>query len=226
MSRNVMKASEVKMDNVRFQDPKILDNGGKMVFLSYNEKMLMVQTPIMHMPWNMKRDEYDGVVKYTLDLQFKDTESNQEMREFHNLLEEFDEKLIEMGVKNSMSWFKKKNQKREICEELINSHIIRSKDKETGEVDGKWPDRIKVKIPQKNGVFTSKVYDVDKSIVEDSEYANKLVKGCEVRAILEHGGVWLAGSKYGGSWRVKALEIVNAPDDAGYAFLDSSDDDE
>ena len=30
---------------------------------------------------------------------------------------------------------------------------------------------------------------VDKSIVEDSEYVNKLVKGCEVRAILEHGGV-------------------------------------
>ena len=94
MSRNVMKANEVKMDNVRFQDPKILDNGGKMVFLSYNEKMLMVQTPIMHMPWNMKRDEYDGVVKYTLDLQFKDTESNQEMREFHNLWRSLTKNLL------------------------------------------------------------------------------------------------------------------------------------
>ena len=102
MSRKVMKASEVNMNKVHFQDPKILDNGGKMVFLSYDEKNLLVQTPIMHIPWNMKKDEYDGVIKYTLDLQFTDTNENQEMKEFHNLLEDFDEKLIEARVKNSM----------------------------------------------------------------------------------------------------------------------------
>ena len=226
MSRKVMKASEVNMDKIHFQDPKILDNGGKMVFLSYDDKTLLVQTPIMKLPWNMKKDEYDGNVKYTLDLQFQNTDNNPEIKEFHNLLEDFDEKLIEMGVNNSMSWFKKKNIKKDVCKELINSHIIRSKDKETGEVDGKWPDRIKVKIPNRNGVFVSKVIDVDKNIVEDSEYENKLVKGCEVRAILEYGGVWLAGSKYGGTWKVKALEIISCPEDDGLSFLDSSDDDE
>ena len=228
MSRvnRVQKPNKVDVDKIKFQDPKILDNGGKMVFISYQDSTLCVQTPVMTMPWAMKKDEYDGVTKYSLDLQFKDMDSNPKLEEFHNFLERFDEKMIESGVKNSMAWFKKSSMKREICEELVNRQVLRSKDKDTGEPDGKWPDRFKAKLAlNRDGTFKTEVYDSDMKRIPDNQFEELLVKGCEVKALLENSGIWLAGSKFGCGWRVSKLIITKKANNVGYAFIDSDDED-
>ena len=84
MSRvsRVQRPNKVDFDKIKFQEPKILDNGGKMVFISCQDSTLCVQTPVMTMPGVMKKDVFEGstVPKYSLDLQFKDIESNPKSR--------------------------------------------------------------------------------------------------------------------------------------------------
>ena len=228
MSRvnRVQKPNKVDVDKIKFQEPKILDNGGKMVFISYQDSTLCVQTPVMTMPWAMKKDVYDGVTKYSLDLQFKDMESNPKLEQFHDFLGRFDEKMIESGVKKSLAWFKKSSMKREICEELVSKQVIHSKDKDTGEPDGKWPDRFKAKLAlNKDGTFKTKVFDSDMNRIPDDQFEELLVKGCEVKALLENSGIWLAGSKFGCGWRVDTLVITKKANNVGYAFIDSDEED-
>lgn len=222
----VHKPNNVDLSKIKFQEPKLLDNGGKMVFISYQDRTLCVQTPTMTMPWAMKKDVYDGVTKYSLDLQFKDLESNPKLESFHNFLESFDDKLIESGVKNSMAWFKKSSMKREICEELVSKSLLLSKDKDTGEPDGKWPDRFKAKLAlNKDGSFKTEVYDSDMNRIPPEQFEELLVKGCEVKALLENSGIWLAGSKFGCGWRISKLIITKKANNQGYAFIDSDDED-
>ena len=221
----VYKPNKVDVDEIKFQEPKLLDNGGKMVFISYKDRTLCPNSSNDN-AWAMKKDVYDGVTKYSLDLQFKDLESNPKLEEFHTFLGKFDEKMIDSGVKNSMAWFKKSSIKREICEELVSKQLILSKDKETGEPDGKWPDRFKAKLAlNKDGTFKTEVYDSDMKRIPAEEYEELLVKGCEVKALLENSGIWLAGSKFGCGWRISKLIITKKANNAGYAFIDSDDED-
>ena len=86
-----MKAHEVEVNEIKFQDPKVLDNGGKMVFLSYKDRPLKIQTPAMSLPWNMNIDEYEGSApKHYINVTLKDFETNKEvpyMSEVYNILE-------------------------------------------------------------------------------------------------------------------------------------------
>ena len=99
--------------------------------------------------------------------------------------------------------------KREICEELVSKQLLRSKDKDTGEPDGKWLDRFKAKLAlNRDGSFKTEVYDSDMNRIPDNQFEELLVKGCEVKALLENSGIWLAGSKFGCGWRVSKLIIT------------------
>ena len=42
-------------------------------------------------------------------MSFKGMDTNEQMRDFHKFLDEFDDILVKQGVKHSMAWFKKKD---------------------------------------------------------------------------------------------------------------------
>jgi hypothetical protein len=224
---SISKPSEIKVNEIEYKEPKTLGNGGKQVYLEYNGGKLVVQTPKMSLPWSMGKFEGDnGQMKYSIDLSFKGKEDNEKLGEFHDFLEKFDEQLVKEGVSHSMAWFKKKGMNEEVLRALFSKQIRESKDKETGEPDGKWPSTVKVKLPFKDGRFQCEVYDNKKKQIDSSQLESTLVRGCEVQALIEHTGIWFAGGKYGCSWRVIQMKVTAASSIKGYAFIDSSDDED
>merc|ERR1711934_440237 len=55
------------------------------------------------MPWGMGK--YDGdIPKYSVDLSFKGMDNNPSLESFYTALKQLDDKLVDDGVSNSMTW--------------------------------------------------------------------------------------------------------------------------
>ena len=111
---------------------------------------------------------------------------------------------------------------------LYNPVVKVSKDKETGEPDGKYPPTVKVKIPNYDGKWGCDIYDDKKNELKPSpeELKDMISKGTKVQALIRCTGVYFAAGKYGVTWRVTQLKIFKSSSLKGYAFVDDSDDED
>lgn len=217
----IVKSERFEASKLEYQEPKKLSHGGQAIYLQYEGKPLILQTPKMNMPWGMGK--YDGdVPKYSLDLSFKGMDGNSSLETFYKALNSLDEKLVDDGVTNSMTWFKKKKQTKEVCKALYAPQIKVSKDK-NGEPDGKYPPTMKVKVPWRDGKFDCDAYDSKKQLITD-DLSNVLVKGTQVQALIQCVGMWFAGGKYGCSWKVVQMKLTPPAGIHGYSFIDDSED--
>jgi hypothetical protein len=219
----IVKSDKFSCSNVDYSDPKKLQHGGQAVYLNYDGKPLILQTPKMSMPWGMGK--FDGdIPKYSVDLSFKGMDNSESLQAFYSALNKLDEKLVEDGVSNSMQWFKKKKQTKEVCKALYAPQIKVSKDK-NGEPDGKYPPTMKVKVPWKDGKFDCDAYDSKRQLIQD-DLSNILVKGSQVQALIQCVGIWFAGGKYGCSWKVVQMKVTPPAGIHGYSFIDDSEDED
>ena len=226
MSSSIILAKDFDINNVTFSDVRTLDNGGKVVYLSYNKSPLIMQTPQMSAPFGLSKwdnnDNGKGTPKYTLDLSFKGMDSNPNLQAFYASLEALDKKLVEDGFKNQQSWFKgKKYGSQEIVEALYTPLIRHAKDKMTGEITDKYPPTFKLTVPFKEGHFTCEVYDDKRNCIDLSSIETK---GSRVTAIIQCMGLWFAGGKFGSTWRVVQMKVTQNSSIRGYAFRDVPDD--
>ena len=224
-SNQIIRSEEFDISKVGYSEPKKLAHGGNAVYLQYEGNPLILQTPRMSLPWSMGRYEGQDGVKYSIDLSFKGLEGDEKMKNFHRVLSDLDSKLVEDGVVNSMSWFKKKKVSADIMKEFYTNQLKLSKDKETGEPDGKYPPIFKVKVPFKDDKFGCQVYDTKKNLIE-SDLSEVLVKGCQVQCLIQCVGLWFAGGKYGCSWKVVQMKVTPPAGLHGYSFLDDEEEDE
>ena len=194
-------------------------------FPDFTINEILLETPIMEAPFGIRKyDETDkkNRNKYYLDLSFKGMDNNPSLEAFYTALKQMDDKLVDDGVSNSMTWFKKKKQSKDVCKALYANQIKVSKDK-NGEPDGKYPPTMKVKVPWRDGSFQCDAYDANKKLIED-DLSNVLVKGTQVQALIQCVGMWFAGGKYGCSWKVVQMKVTPPAGIHGYSFLDDSDD--
>ena len=219
----IVKSEKFDVSKLEYQEPKKLSHGGQAIYVNYEGKPLILQTPKMSMPWGMGKFEGD-IPKFSLDLSFKGMDSNPSLESFYNAVNSLDEKLLDDGVTNSMTWFKKKKQTKEVCKALYAPQIKVSKDK-NGDPDGKYPPTMKVKVPWRDGSFQCDAYDSNKKMIED-DLSNVLVKGTQVQALIQCIGMWFAGGKYGCSWKVVQMKLTPPAGIHGYSFIDDSDDEE
>ncbi len=205
---------------VTFSDVKMLDNGGKIVYVGYNKAPLVMQTPSMHAPYGIQN--WDETTNYTLDVSFKGMDKSPNLQAFYQTLEKLDNKLIEDGFANQGSWFKgKKYGSKEIVEALYTRLLRHAKDKETGDVTDKYPPTFKMKIPFRDGKFACEVYN-DKR--ENVDLSTIQTKGSKVTAIIQCTGLWFAGGKFGCSWKVLQMKITPSQTIRGYAFQEVVED--
>ena len=117
----IVKSDKFSCSNVEYSDPKKLQHGGQAIYLNYDGKPLILQTPKMSMPWGMGK--FDGdIPKYSVDLSFKGMDNSESLQSFYSALNQLDEKLVEDGVSNSMQWFKKKKQTKKLNEQKNGVH--------------------------------------------------------------------------------------------------------
>lgn len=201
--------------NVKLSKLRALDNGGKVVYLSYNDKPLVLQTPEMTAPYGMSKwdNEGKGPAKYTLDLSFKGMDTRDLLKKFHKSLQEFDANMITGGLANSEEWFKKKYGSKEVVEALYTYVLRRSK-------DDKYPPTFKMTVPidSTTGEFRCKAFD--KNTKEPLDLSKVNLKGAKITSLVQCTGVWIAGGKFGTTWKVVQLRVEQSAKITEYAFRD------
>lgn len=230
-----------------FSEVKQNQHGGKSVYVNYNDAALVVQTPRMHLPYGMNEEpitdsttgEQTGF-KYSTNMSFRgmdrehdasmDTKGRanaRRLREFHEMLEAIEKRVIDEGVKNSSTWLgQPKGTPDAVVKVLFNPIIRKSKDPQTGEPNGKYPDTVKAKVGYYGGKFTTEVYGTPPEAPLDVK--ENLVKGTVVGTLLKAMSVWFVNGKFGISFLVTQGQVsgpppVQAGGGGGFALMEDSE---
>ena len=214
---SVVFPSTFSTKSITLSAPKTLQSGAKQAYLNHGGERLVLQTAVaMSTPFGLNSFQSQNGVEYSLDLSFRGQDNRPELQEFKRVLEQMDALMIEEGVKNSKTWFKADLNK-EVIKAFYTPSLKYSKDKEGNVLS--YPPNIKVKLPKRNGEFDTKFYDLNGTPYKGVPIEDLLVKGIQVTAIIECGGVWFAGSKFGLTWRAKQIAIHKLPEKMGdFAF--------
>lgn len=241
---DILKPKNFNPKLLEFSEVKTNKYGGKAVYVRYNGSNLRIQTPRMILPYGLNEDEITDTqtgevtgYKYSVNLSFKNMDrvnddslpskvrnNARRLQEFHSMFQMVDERVVKEGTKNSMPWLKMKAAQTAVVQALFNDTIKVSRDKQTQEPDGKWPDTVKAKIPYWEGVFKTEVYSEDRKQVDLKE---NMVKRAETASLLECTGIWFAGGKFGIGWKVVQMQVLSKPSGVtGFSFLPESDDED
>jgi hypothetical protein len=245
MSSTIVKPNTFDTKLVQFGEVTTNAKGGKSVKVEYNdERKFLIRTPDMGVAFDLVVEEskelapgIKSVPKYYFQVSFKGKEledaNGRALSNFHGMINDLDQLLVEKGIENSLSWLKMKTAQSVVVEALLNHTIKQSKDKTTQEPDGKYPDTMKVRVPvSKEGRLMCSFFDKDGIEVNDISVLQKLKRGGRVAMILECGGVYFASGKFGfTSWQVYQCRIKQEPSSYGVPrgkclITDSDDDDD
>jgi hypothetical protein len=253
MSFRPVKAENLDVSKVEFSEVKVMNNGGKTVYVNYGGQSIFLQTPEMEIPWDsgdfIPNDKDPQSGKYNIKVSLKDMENNPQVKAFHDAILAIDEKLKETAVANSVAWFKKKNMAMDSAENAYNPMIKVSTDRETGEPDGKYPPQFQFKIVQYDGDVKCKCYkygektemNVNDKSGEDyvklgivrpfeermtTKHEGVFKRGTQVKMVLRCKGVYLISGRFGCTWQAEQIRIRAPPGFADCSFLDSDCEDE
>ena len=223
MASTIVRPSDFDSNQVTFAEPKVMDSGAKQVYLNYDGRALQTQTASMSMPYGLNVFDKAGPPTYSVDLSFRGTEEDPKLQSFYDMLVQFDELMVEAGIKNSQKWFKMPNASREVIKAFYTPSIKISLDR-----DGKpkpYPPTFKVKLPKKNGAFEAQFYDSEKRPYEGVTVDELLVKGARATILIKCTGVWFAGSKFGVTWKAIQVRMDSVPASIGRscAILDDEE---
>lgn len=172
-------------------------NGGKVMFLKYEDKPLIIQLPKMSMPFGAS--DYNGNEKFNINFSF-DLE-NHTHKECLEILKNLDEKLIKDAAKNSEEWF---DTKRSI-EGIRDSYQSQIKEPK----DSKYQPRIKAGlVMDMKGGFRCSLQNMEgeKVNVNKENVYNMIPSRSVGTAILECVGVWIVQKSLTLTWKVLKMK--------------------
>lgn len=214
--------SEFELNTIKYGSVKTNTRGGRSIKVNDSKNnTLVLSTPLM-LTWGVNKmvDENSGKVSYSMSLQFPSSEySNSDTETFERKMKEFEAKILNDCVKNGKEWFGKKMTK-EVAEALFNPMMKYPKDKVSGEPDMSRPPTMRLKIPYWEGVFNVEFYNMDKSVIFNSNNAESILKEQEFDTIIPKAshmiacikctGIWYAAGKFGVTWSL-VQSMVNKP---------------
>ena len=231
MSHKICTIPEIDTSSFKF---KIADakgaKGGKSIYFYHGGKPLYFQTPVVRVPFGVTCWD-DTQPKYTLNLAMSDPA-------FLEKIKEIESRIIDEAFNDSQAWFKKKYANRDVVEELFTSCLRYSKDKDTGEITDKYPPTMKLNMTFMDDVFTCEGYK--KTVIKDqpNEIApltitkDTIYKGANIVAIVQCSGVWVIGNKFGCTFRLVQVMLLDDGSGgggprkiSGFSFVDDSDED-
>ena len=242
---SVIKSSQMDFSKVTFSDVRKMGKG-KMVYVNSNGGKIILQTPKMGVPFGISRWRDDNADdnkgdSFRLGLSFYGEETNAEVRQFKEQLQNFDEIIKNEIKKNSKEWLGKPN----LSTELIEQAFYVSNVKVPKDSDGnilEYPPRFEVKLDrQKNGdEFTGKfvsnkkfnhevlIYDENKNLIpmDETNYDTVIPKGSQCISIVELVYISIT-AKVSCKWKlVQAKVFKNQKAITDYAIVDSDDEED
>ena len=206
----------VDVSKLRYSEVRTLASGSKSIYVNYGTQKLRIQTPVMHMPYGIGEGFEDKNKapapelkkntdkKYDVTLSFKGSEENPKIQTFLDKMREIEVEIIDKAFENREPWFKDDYDGNKAFVARMFSPMIKiDKDPKTGKVVGKYPPTLRVKVPYDgvNDKFNFDSFDMDNNDINFSDIIAKL-KGGKTQLIIELTGIWMAGGKYGCTWKV------------------------
>jgi len=220
MAPSVNNYSDIDVSAISFNDPRMLDNGSKSIYFNHKKTALYLQTPVSRAPFGI--NDWEGE-KFSINISIAD-------KGFLEKIQELDTRIIDEAYAKSQSWFKQKFASRDVLAELYTSPIHWSKDKVTGEINTNYEPTFKFNVPYKDKEFKCEGYTKNVATGEVKPLAiskETIHKGANIQAILQCSGIWIAGKKFGCTFRLS--QLLKLDDDSaprkitGYAFIEDSD---
>jgi hypothetical protein len=237
MSGNTMNSSTKNIVDWNATDFKYMpmyvgDRGNKSVSLQNlsTRGAIKLRLPMM-MTWGIQdyTDQATGESngKFTISLNFPRDDDDLKCEETDMALEklkEFEAKIIDDAVTNSVSWFGKKLPK-EVVEHSYFSFIKYTKNKDTGEPDTTKPPSLKVKVPyyKNDGKMDWKIdlYSMDAERIfpvpanPDLMPQDLVPKLSKIICYIQCTGLWFGGKGWGLTWKMTA-GMVNPHNSVSY----------
>jgi hypothetical protein len=208
-------ASDDLVQSISLGNPKVNSSGGKNipVFNKLARSGLKVTTPEM-LTWGVNENDFDGTGKksYDMSLQFPSPEYvSEETDKFLDNLTKMEDFIKAEALTNSKLWFGKAHSA-EVLDAFWTPLLRRPKNKDTGDLDLTKSPSLRVKIPFWDGQFKTEVYNTSGELIfpkSEMSILDVIPKGSRVKMILNCGGIWFAGGKFGITW--KPYQIIVKP---------------
>ena len=197
--------------DVKYSKPKVNTSGGKSVGIlnASTNGVTLVSTPLM-MTWGVSEfvDKKTGEKTYSMSLQFPSEEYNTpSITRFRANIVKFEEKIKADALANQKEWFGKSTMTKEHVE-MFWTPILKFAKGENGEPDHNKNPTLNVKMPIWQGVWNVELFDPQSRKIfpdpsnEQLTPVDLIAKGSHVAVVLQCGGVWFAGGKFGVTWKL------------------------
>jgi hypothetical protein len=191
---------------IRYTAAKVNPSGGKSVGIlsTATNGALKIQTPMM-MNWGAS--DYEGNQKFELCIQFPTEEyENEDTRAFRQNMIDLENKIKADALVNSKAWFGKQHSSLEVLEALWTPILKYPKDKATGDFDRSKAPSIRAKVGYYDGVWKTEIYDQElKRLFPSPDHSSPIDlirKGTRIITIIQCGGLWFVGGKFGVTWKL------------------------
>ena len=223
----------VDVSKLKYAEVKTLASGSKSIYVNYGTQKLRIQTPVMYMPYGIgegfedkskKQLDVKKDKKYDITLSFKGYDENSKIQVFLDKMRELESEIIDKAFENREPWFKDDFDGNKAFVARLFSPIIKvDKDPKTGKIVGKYPPTIRVKVPydEANDKFNFDSLDMENNEIDFHNIITKLKAG-KAQLIIELTGIWIAGGKYGCTWKIVSGKFQLSMSNK-MAFIEDSD---
>ena len=195
-----------------FREPKVMTSGAKLVGLAYGDGkasgQLHIETPTLKAPMGKMEWEAAGSpAKVSMMLSLNDMDTRSDVRAFQQLLETIDRMARAAGFERSQSWFRKTYKSADVVSDMYTALERKSRNKETGEEDGRWPPSVKMALPY--GPDGKPRFVTYNTAQEEINLDSIDTRQANVTAIVSLQNIWIAGNMFGIS--LKAVQLLMEP---------------
>lgn len=170
-----------------------------------SSRILQLQVPWTNTFGAQKQTFDDSKEKYSMTLIFPSGGEDAELQKSVENLGEFENLMKGQAEQNSMDWFNKK-----MTPEIINAFMVPTL---RYSKDGTKGPYFQVKMPYWENEFKVEVFNQRHELIFPNSNPNQvdsiisLVPRGKVAVILECGGIWMAGGKFGSTWKAKQILV-------------------
>ena len=227
----ISKGSDFDVNTLNYSKPKVNAKGGKSVKVQdASHRTFIMSTPLM-LTWGVNENQWDenGPKKYDMSLQFPSEDySNSSITSFLENMKDFENKLLDDACgKHCKEWFNKSKMTRDVAEALWNPMLRYPKDKETGEPDMTRMPTFRHRLPYWDEKFNVELYDMDQQLLFGPSKDNGsttpvsfIPKTSHVSCIVQCGGLYFAGGKFGVTWDLIQAVVRPPARIAGSCFVE------
>jgi hypothetical protein len=222
--------------DITFAEPKVNPKtSGKSVGIvsSKNKNSLKLRFPLS-LTWGAQlyTDPSSGRESYSMSIQFPGDgyKTPQTDKWLQNMIE-MEEVVLTHVMANWKKLFNKPTPSREVADALYTRALKYSKDQQTGEINMAKSPTMKVKLGFWDGKFDCEIYSPDGKMLFSQEThpsaspVELIPKASQTAVIVQCGGIWFAGGKFGVTWKLLQAVVKPKPTMKGKCLISLTQED-